>query len=90
MYTNSIKEQSIDSLMMIKSCCIFIKKIQTIFAFVFLTSNYIITYGWNGSAPKSSPKAKASGKQKKRFQRALPVQQGAEGRVSLVFGCERH
>jgi hypothetical protein len=27
---------------------------------------------------------------KKRFQRALPVQQGAEGRVSLVFGCERH
>ena len=55
MYTNSLKEQSIDSLMKIKSCCIFIKIIQKIFAFVFLTSNYLITYGWNGSAPKLSP-----------------------------------
>ena len=68
MYTNSIKEQSIDSLMMIKSCCIFIKIIQKIFAFVFLTSNYLITYGWNGSQTlKLSPILKAKQQKIVRF-----------------------
>ena len=54
--THSLTVQSINSLMMIKSCCIFIIITEKIFAFVFLISNCLMTYGWNGSSPpKLSP-----------------------------------
>ena len=68
MNTYYLKVQSTDSLMMIKSCCIFIKIIQKIFAFVFLTSNYLIKYGWNGlSTPKLLPNLRGKQQYKVRF-----------------------